>query len=165
MLRALSLVQPWGSAILEMGKDIENRPWAPPQHLIGKRFAIHAGAKLDKHDACNLLNKIKESRASYPQRAILGTVELVGYVRMDGIYPTPLFDDGELQRCGLNAAQVDAAVQSRWAATGSPFLWVLRAPQVLSEPIPMKGSLGLWRVPADAEAKIIAALGAHGATT
>lgn len=164
-MRALSLIQPWGSAILEMGKDVENRPWAPPQHLIGKRFAIHAGAKLDKHDAWQLLNELPVATAAYPQRAILGTVELVGYVRMGGIYPTPLFDDDEFRRCGLNAAQVDSAVQSRWRADGARFLWVLRAPQVLPEPIPMKGSLGLWRVPADAEAKIVAALGAQGAST
>lgn len=146
-MRALSFIQPWGSAVLTMGKDIENRPWAPPKHLIGKRFAVHAGAKLDKDDAWSLRHHLPDAPAAYPQRAILGTVELVGYVQMDGIYPVALFDESALRCSGLSETLIWNAVESKWHANGAKFLWVLRSPRVLPEPIPCKGALGLWRVP------------------
>jgi len=44
---ALTLWQPWATLIALGHKDIENREWAPPQHLIGKRFAIHAGKTVE----------------------------------------------------------------------------------------------------------------------
>lgn len=41
---ALTLRQPWASAVVELGKDIENRTWTTP---FRGRFAIHAGKSTD----------------------------------------------------------------------------------------------------------------------
>lgn len=43
-LLALTLKQPWASAVVELGKDIENRSWTTP---FRGRFAIHAGKSID----------------------------------------------------------------------------------------------------------------------
>ncbi|MDR6219039.1 hypothetical protein [Deinococcus soli (ex Cha et al. 2016)] len=43
-LLALTLLHPWPFAITRLGKNIENRSWAPPPWLIGRLIAIHGGA-------------------------------------------------------------------------------------------------------------------------
>lgn len=45
-LPALTLHQPWAEAIARGLKRIETRSWAPPAGLVGRRWAIAAGAKL-----------------------------------------------------------------------------------------------------------------------
>ena len=54
---ALSIQQPWADAILHRGKDVENRTWAAPRHMIGKRFYIHAGKRIDR-DAAQVLGMV-----------------------------------------------------------------------------------------------------------
>ncbi|MDD5394961.1 MAG: ASCH domain-containing protein [Thiothrix sp.] len=44
-MKALSIQQPWAWAILNAGKDIENRDWYTP---VRGRILIHAGKKIDK---------------------------------------------------------------------------------------------------------------------
>lgn len=151
---ALTLIQPWATAIVEMGKDVENRPWAPsPKQLKpGQRFAIHAGAKLDRKDAWDLQSQLPPYSVdidAMPRRALLGTVELVGFLSYDGIYPRALFEDAERSRCGLSEWQIQHVMDSRWRAAGTPCAWLLRNPRLLPQPIPCQGSLGLWRVPVE----------------
>ncbi len=43
--KAITMIQPWASAIASAGKDIENRSWH--SHYRGP-IAIHAGAKLNQ---------------------------------------------------------------------------------------------------------------------
>lgn len=40
---ALSVRQPWASAILHLGKDIENRSWPMPAKYFGKKILLHTG--------------------------------------------------------------------------------------------------------------------------
>jgi activating signal cointegrator 1 len=42
-VKALTLHQPWASAIALGVKKHETRSWAPPAAMIGQRIAIHAG--------------------------------------------------------------------------------------------------------------------------
>lgn len=136
--RALTLVQPWGTALIHLGKDVENRPWAPPSSLVGKRFAVHAGKRVDRGDSWGLLHELDGlDLATVPTGALLGTVELVGYI-------------GPL--CNGAAAPGDwpltlRALESRWRAPTAKWMWVVRDPRPLPEPIACKGALGLWRVP------------------
>ena len=85
-MHALTLIQPWATAIMQFGKDIENRPWAPWPDVIGKRIAIHAGKKVDTSDTWNLMHELggfKGDLLMPPKGCILGTVELVGAVRIE----------------------------------------------------------------------------------
>jgi len=47
-MKALSVRQPWAWLIVHGYKDVENRTWAPPPHLIGQRFYIHAPKTFDE---------------------------------------------------------------------------------------------------------------------
>lgn len=133
---ALTLIQPWATAIMTLGKDVENRPWSPsPKQLRpGRRFAIHAGAKLDR-DIAGMLDV--EFDADYdalvaaPRGALLGTVELVGF--FGRVVPPEL--------AGYE--------RSRWRDSDERYGWALREPRLLPAPIPCKGALGLWRVPSE----------------
>ena len=44
-MKALTIWQPWASLIVSGAKPYEFRGWCPPQSYIGKRLAIHAGAR------------------------------------------------------------------------------------------------------------------------
>lgn len=44
---ALSIQQPWAWLIMAGYKDIENRTWRPPVHVIGQRIGIHASRTFD----------------------------------------------------------------------------------------------------------------------
>lgn len=137
----LTLIQPWGTAILELGKDVENRDWRPPNDLLGGRIALHAGKKVDRALVDALLGG-KEVQTG----AIIGTVELVGCIR--------LWPGGRRVAYGLDEAQIVAAYKSRWRNPDSSCLWYLREPQALREPIPYPGALGLWKVPESVSTRI-----------
>lgn len=152
---ALTLIQPWATAILCMSKDVENRTWAPSEATlpIGTRFAIHAGAKLDRNAAIALLRDIDlaDPLPEMPKGVLMGTVELAAIVRVTE-ERTPLLGTGMVQTSRSaeligDQALAKAALDSRWANPEATILWVLRNPRVLPTPIPCKGALGLWRVP------------------
>lgn len=44
-MKALTIWQPWASLIMIGAKPYEFRGWKPPASLVGKRLAIHAGAR------------------------------------------------------------------------------------------------------------------------
>lgn len=46
-LYVVTVWQPWASAIVLAGKDVENRTRAPWPRLIGQRVAVHAGLRVD----------------------------------------------------------------------------------------------------------------------
>ena len=44
-MKALTVYQPWASAILAGMKRYDRRSWVPPMEVVGQRIAIHASAK------------------------------------------------------------------------------------------------------------------------
>ena len=122
---ALSVQQPWAWAILHAGKDIENRTWLPPRHIIGRRLWIHASKKRQPIEPVELLPPFSfddddsPGLADLPLGAILGSVRVVG--------------------------STDSAPGHHWF--NGPIGWVLVDPSPLPMPVGARGSLGLWRVP------------------
>jgi len=130
-MKALSVKMPWAYLIMKFGKDIENRSWFT--NYRGKIF-IHASKKPEP----NYLEILKEllwsgnrepSAHDYAMAVrnwnainekwcgcIVGTVELVDCVQNH---------------------------KSKWADPDM-WHWVLKNPILLNEPIPARGSLGLW---------------------
>jgi ASCH domain len=69
--KVLTVRQPWASAIIYAGKDVENRSW-PTKHR--GRLYIHAGMTREADD-------ILPPGTPVPQGAIIGYVTVTGCVR------------------------------------------------------------------------------------
>lgn len=123
-LKALTIWQPWASLIICGVKAIENRTWAPPEWLLGKRIVIHA-AKAWNEDNIAIWEKNKHllpSQEIPPLGAILGSARLASVI-------TP-----EVGSC------------DPWYIKCF-FGWVLDEIEPLTPPIKWQGSQGLWNVP------------------
>jgi hypothetical protein len=110
----LTIRQPWASAVLHAGKDVENRTWATEYR---GRLWIHAGLAKGRAepDAWAEAHGLWLPEERLPRGVIIGSVQLVDIVQ-------------------------DA--DSPWALADH-YHWVLRRPRVLVRPVKWKGSLGL----------------------
>ena len=124
---ALSVLRPWGVAIMRHGKDIENRTWGPHTLKPGDRFAIHNAIGIDKAGVGRVLEILAGNRLAFgldkdellgPPGMILGTVRFCGIIRG----ATRLWFDG-------------------------PVGWILADPRPLREPIACRGQQRLWKIP------------------
>lgn len=124
---ALSVRQPWAYAIMHMGKDVENRTWKPKHDITGERIWIHASSTREQYDPDELLagfihGDTHPRTEDLPAGAIVGSVVIHGFTR---------------------------ASKSRWFNPGrSNIGWLLREPEPVAKPVPCRGALGLWVVPA-----------------
>lgn len=73
-MKALSIQQPWAYAILNLGKDIENRSW--PTSFRG-RVLIHVGKKMDTEG----LEYLGVLHVPFDTGGIVGSVEIVDCVQ------------------------------------------------------------------------------------
>jgi hypothetical protein len=144
-MRALSVQQPWASAIVYGGKTRENRSWA-----TGYRGPvwIHASQTVDwaapRHawNAAGLLAPPQDGRrfdkSTWTSSLYLGCIH--GRVNLTGIHPTAW------------ECKTDDACRE-WGIPGQ-FHWRLADPRPLADPVPCKGALQLWRVPEAVEKTI-----------
>lgn len=126
--RGLTLVNPWAYAVTNCGKRIENRSWAPRQV---DTILIHAGAKLELGDAMATFNA---AGFVLPPVAIARAVVAVAAIA--GVCTRSRSSDRLVCDCGV------------WAAAGQ-IHWRLAEVTVLKEPVPCRGSLGLWTPPSE----------------
>lgn len=156
-MRALTLWQPWGFAVMELGKPVENRSWLPPEAVIGTRIAIHAGKVLHENSVEALERAGFDLPDTYARSAILGTVLLAGWVRQN--------PDRSI-RWSANLTASEAAAIVGPVFWQGPVGWVLRDP-IAIEPVPCRGAQGLWHVPFDVagevEARLARATASRGA--
>jgi hypothetical protein len=177
-MRALSLQQPWASAILHLGKRIENRKPESSAHraLLSYRepFLLHAskgvGSITDFSDACVAIREVADEddwrrfRDAYlgisihrhrpvflPRRfAHDGTPlgGIIGIARCVGLY-TP--NGAPYLAEGIRADR-DHRPNMRWKMPGQ---WGHILADVRAVPfVPCNGALGLWHVPADVMAQV-----------
>lgn len=149
-IRGLTVRQPWSFAIAKLGKNVENRT-----RKFGYRgwLAIHAGASMG-------------TLADY-DGALRSIVRITGR-------PISAVDAGAQRRSVIVAvarlADVCSAAVDSWCGGHGP--WgepdahhlLLAEVRPLADPVPCKGALGLWRLPADVETAVRAQVGevAHG---
>jgi hypothetical protein len=121
-MKALSVIMPWPYLIMKCGKDVENRTWETKKR---ERILIHASKKSEdalavgrifNHFGLSLSEQHSYSSFSDWCGCIIGSVEIVDCVK---------------------------DYDSKWAEPGL-WHWVLKNPLLLKEPIPCRGSLGLW---------------------
>lgn len=143
---ACTLTGPWGTAIMHLGKDVENRPTRPLCVGVGGRLAIHAGKLIDDDARVALMHsrfggKNLPKDMELPTGAILGTVEVAGWLSVNAA--------GEVsgEACPGEWSQMLKLVGSPWRQPQSRWHWWVRDPRPLSKPIPCRGAQCLWTVP------------------
>jgi hypothetical protein len=119
-MKTLSVIMPWAWLIMKRGKDVENRTWKTDYR---GRILIHASKKPDPF-----------------------LTEIVGRACSDELKGDELSE--LFSWCGkiIGSIEIVDCVQnsnSKWAEQGM-WHWVLKNPVLLKEPIPARGSLGLW---------------------
>jgi activating signal cointegrator 1 len=160
-MRALSLTQIWASLCIWTDRDgiaekqFETRGWKPSKQMLSEigdqPIAIHAAkgfskkaemkaaeniaflAALERHDI-----DFRSIKTSLPFGAIIGTVELYRFVKTEEV--RSLLEPKELAFGDYS--------DGRWA-------WQFLNPKALKTPIPCKGALSLWEVPAEIEVQIL----------
>lgn len=121
-MKALSIKQPWVHAILNEGKEVENRTWTSKHRGW---IALHASAKpmpatdddFPGHICCPDLKSLDYS-------AICGVARIVDITPKSRSKWFYRYDDGTIN-----------------------YGWVLADVTPLPKPIECKGALGLWTVP------------------
>ena len=133
-MRALTGYQPWFSAIALGHKRIENRPWVPPDWLIGMRIAIHAGKTWDADAVPFIRERVPAGVMDGPREAhVFGAVIAVATVG-------GCVDSEE-------GARSWSLGQARWFM--GPYGWLLDDIVALPKPVPCFGNRKLWHLPTD----------------
>ena len=158
-MKALSVRQPWAWAIAHGHKDVENRSWPTQWH---GRLAIHASARWDEDGAFSrqVLRAVVEhgqpgGRFDPPLR--VETFEPGGDPRILVRDPARFVPGAVIAIARL--VDVCTATQGcgcgPWAIEGQCH-WRLADVHPLAEPVACKGRLGLWDLPEEIEAAVLA---------
>jgi hypothetical protein len=153
-VKSITVRPPWSWAICH-GKNVENRTW---QHAHRGTLAIHAGKGWDEDGEDSLLvqqawrdagidiYKLDSMYREIARGAVVAVADLVDIcgAQMRSFIP------GDC-RCGP------------WAACGQ-YHWHLSNVRPLTEPVPCRGALGLWTLPDEVEAAVVAQLGEQVST-
>lgn len=134
-MKTISLMQPWATLVVVGAKQIETRSWTTDYRgpLLIHASRSRAGAELAMAPP---FTKYIPDFGTLPFGAIIGRVELQDVVRTE----TLGLPDGELGRLTLEEHAFGDYTSGRWA-------WLLAEPVVFGEPVPAKGTLGLWDFP------------------
>jgi len=136
-VRCLSLWQPWASLIAVGQKKIETRHWSTSYR---GPLAIHAALKWngELREICQrepfwtVIREAGYGVKPLPLGAIIATCRLTDCMRTDVAIEHSIFD-----RCPPHERWFGDFSYGRWA-------WILEDVRALPEPIPAKGSQGLW---------------------
>lgn len=160
-MKALTLREPWASAVVFGTKRVENRTWQPPADVLGEFIAIHVAKTYGPGEREN----------SY-------------HLDLEGLLPSNLASGGELLAkpptlgCIIGLAQVVAVIPqlgldedayiteqydgkprmvelAPWYISGC-YGWVLDNVASFPRPVPVRGMLGCWSVPESVEDELAA---------
>lgn len=124
-MEALTIRQPWASAIAHGSKLVENRTWKP---LAKAPFllAIHAGMKTDQ-DGFRFCRMMKVPTTNLPTSAIVAVATVVGFRHLDGSRDGGLwsFDPWFFGPIGWELADVVSIEPVPCINPGSQRLWTL----------------------------------------
>ena len=129
-MKALTVLEPWATLIVEGKKIIETRNWDTDYR--GK-ILIHSSKTIMRNEdyVQHLLQFVDKNHLNFNRGCIIGEVDLVD------IKPVSL----EFLNLVKNTNYIDY-ITSEW--TTCKYVWILDNPKFYDKPIPAKGSLGLW---------------------
>lgn len=137
-MRAISLTQPWATAIAIGVKQYETRSWSTSFRGL---IAIHASKAFPKwaRDFASTEHTLGRLPNRVPLGAIVATARIVGVFRVEEIAP-----------------QLSAIERLYGDYSAGRYAWQLADVRALAEPIPCKGALSLWSVPVEIERLVMA---------
>jgi hypothetical protein len=135
-VKALPLWQPWATLVAVGAKRGETRSWAPPDSLVGQRIAIHACRTTRALELCVVwpFNRYIVDWTTLPLGAVVATCVLEKYVQITS----------------ANSAALEDSKPEEFAFgdyTPGRFAWILRDVHRLLEPVPYRGSQGIFEIP------------------
>ncbi|HYO22934.1 MAG TPA: ASCH domain-containing protein [Flavisolibacter sp.] len=129
----LSLLQPWASLVVMGLKKIETRSWQ-----TGHRGLLLIHASLGKKG--KILSEALPFKKYIPDFNSLPFGAIIGQVELEDIVPVEqLFYSAE------KLAALTLEEKAFGDYTTGRYAWLLSTAVVFYEPIPVKGSLGLWK--------------------
>ena len=128
-IKALTLHQPWASAIADGRKKIETRSWPPPSTLKpGDLLAIHTGKRPMRYDAEAVILASRNRMHDLPLGAIVCVCRFIEKME---------FTDDMIRWMGDEERSFGCFVPGRWG-------WKLEVVWVPDEPIPARGHQRVW---------------------
>ncbi len=159
MVKALSIHQPWATAVALGAKRVETRHWRAPQWLLGRPLLIHA-SKTDewfRDGTADLLHEHlfpqvdEQCRALgwpeyWPLGALVAVARLVDCVPSEEFagYSGYILTEGNGTRHHIELTERELALGN--FAPGR-FGWVLADVRALPVPIPYRGQQNIFPVP------------------
>lgn len=158
MIPAITIWQPWATLIAEGYKPFEFRGWPAPKAYVGRRIAIHAGArKVHKAEVADLIQRVSASvhngrgnttglKIAEHGKAILRLLERVhtapGILPLSSVLCIATLGDPVTNAALREALNVpindsDRHDESNWG-------WPLTDIKRLEPPQPARGAQGFW---------------------
>ena len=173
-MRAISLWQPWASAITLGAKTIETRSWYTSYRGA---IAIHAAKRMVKNEIIEVFAKnhhwhevfkdLMEANVSLtnPLWKILPLGAIVAVAHLSKCIPTECVAFNDLNRVHrpIRSTCVHYKCTERDMGDFTPgrYAWILTSIVGLSHPIPLKGQQGLWSLNMDICQQIEGQLSTH----
>jgi hypothetical protein len=131
-MKALSLLQPWASLVVTGVKIIETRSW---QTAYRGELLIHASLGKKGSILCTKppLKKYVPHFHRLPFGAMVGSVVLEDVVPVEMLH----ISSSKLAALTLEANAFGDHTKGRYA-------WLFSNPVLFQQPIPVKGTMGLW---------------------
>lgn len=144
-MKALTVWQPWASLIIAGFKPYEFRKWPGPKQVVGKRIAIHAGARPARRDEiADLLDRMQRRRSKIDDAALpfLERAHLSpGILPLSSVLGTAVL--GEPKRAAkLFVGEIDPNDSDR--VDHSIWAWPMLEIEQFAPPIPARGAQGFW---------------------
>jgi hypothetical protein len=136
-MKVISIWQPWASLIVHNHKFNETRGWAAPKSLIGKTIGI-ASTKVIR----------PEQRVAYLDPSFQNAYQRLNYPCLDQLYCGYLLGTALLHSCEVSTPEQEEDMTEQELAFGwygqGRYIWRLRQPRALVQPIPVRGAQGIW---------------------
>ena len=139
-MSAVSLTQPWASAVAEGHKRYETRTWAITAVRLGT-IALHATARPDK-EFCDSVRPMFGDDYTFPTSAIIGLIHVTECHKTNSL-KMPMTLEERVKEYGLGDFS-----EGRYA-------WEISRVLRFDDPIRTGGALSLWRVPDDVEEQLV----------
>lgn len=146
---ALTIWQPWASAIALGHKLVENRNWGPPATALDQLIAIHAAKRdPDVEDFITVCRRLKFPVTNHGYPRTPGGTSLMAMIEASF---GSVIAVARLERVVDRSSDLPRA-QRQWFV--GDYGWVLGEVRLCAKPVPCRGLQKLWTLPTDVAAKV-----------